>query len=115
MIDAGKLRHRVTFLHPGPKDAAGGAGPDVEGASTWAEIAFVTGREVYQGAAFTSSVTHRVTMRWRPGVRTSQKLKYKDPDGDHIYEIQYVNNVEQKRERLDLFCIEISGGGAGAC
>jgi SPP1 family predicted phage head-tail adaptor len=106
-VQAGKLRHRVTFLVPpdGCGDEAGGELPPVAGDTTWASIEFVSGFNTFNVNTFVAQATHKITMRYRAGVQPNWKISF----GDRTFEILYQDNVEARREQLDLYCVELNG------
>jgi SPP1 family predicted phage head-tail adaptor len=106
MIQAGKLRHRVTFLvPPAGCDEAGGELPYVEGDITWAAIEFVSGTNTYNVNTFVAQATHKITMRYRAGVQPNWKIRF----GSREFKILYPDNVQGRNIALDLYCVELNG------
>jgi SPP1 family predicted phage head-tail adaptor len=106
MIDAGSLDKRVTFLVPQVgTDEAGGDLPYIEGKPIWAAINLVSGRDPFSAGAFASQATHKITMRYRAGIQPNWQVKYRQ----RIFNIIYPNNLNERNEQLDLYCVEING------
>lgn len=103
----GKRRHLVTFQVPqAGKDATGGPLPFVDGATTWAWIEFVSGKNQYGGQTFVAEATHRINMRYRAGVLANWQVRF----ASTIFNILYVDNVDQAGVDLDLYCVILNGG-----
>src|SRR5258706_12569101 len=94
----GKRRHQITFLVPqAGKDATGGPLPFVDGASTWASIEFVSGKNQYGGATFVGEATHKINMRFRSGVFPNWQVGVQSKN----FKILYTDNVAQAGVGLD--------------
>lgn len=105
-MDPSRLRHRITFQVPQVgKDATGGPLPLVDGASTWAAIEFASGKNQYGGATFVAEATHKISLRFRPGVFPNWQVRFQATN----FKILYIDNVEQRSVQLDLYCVVING------
>lgn len=73
-----------------------------------AAIATVSMREVWQTAQFVQQVTHRITLRW-PGssivIAGGMRALY----GTRTFQIQSVENVQERDRVVHLMCLEING------
>jgi len=105
ILNPGDLKHRVTFLVPQGKDAAGGPLPLGPGETTWASVEFVSGKNQFSGAAFVAEATHKISMRYRAGVLPSWQVQFQGTN----FKILYIDNVLQQGVRLDLYCEVIDG------
>lgn len=114
-IEAGKLRHRITVTDPatvaGTQDEYGeiiaGANPPVVAEDIPAMIEFLAGKQVYTAATFTSQVTHRVTIRWIPGIKPQQEVNFTDPEGKkRNLQIMFIDNPDERKRMLVLSCLE---------
>jgi len=106
VINAGELRHQVTFLVPqAGKDAAGGPLPLVSGDTAWASVEFVSGKNQFGGATFVAEATHKISMRYRAGVTDSWQVQFAGTN----FKILYIDDVQQRRIRLDLYCMVLDG------
>ncbi len=90
-----RLRHRVTIeTQPRPQDVNDESEPKDDWqavATTWAEVLTLSGRQLELALQQVAQATHAVTIRWRPGVTTKQRLDWRglklnigsviDPDG----------------------------------
>jgi len=103
-IEPGKLRHRIAI--ESPTRSKNEFGEEVEGWSVLAEVRAsvepLSGRELWQAQQVAAQVSHRVQIRYRPGVEPEQRVCHR---GRHL-EISVVRNIEERNEWLELLCIE---------
>lgn len=106
---AGRLRHRITIQR---KQLA--QDPDTgEMVLAWQDLAVdepasvvpLSGREYIQSQANQSELTARITIRYFPGVNSTQRVLF---DGG-IYSIEAVLPDPTARRHLTLMCKEVSG------
>jgi len=114
-IEAGSLRDRITISDPatqsGTQDDYGevisGANPPIVASNVPAKIEFISGRNVYTSETFVSQVTHRVTLRWMPGVKPQQEINFVDQEGNtRNLQIMFIDNPDQRNLMLILNCLE---------
>ena len=107
MIAAGSLTKRVTLESPTNTPDPYGEQGQTWGAvaEVWAGIDPVSGREVELAKSYAPTVSHRVTIRYRPGVTSSMRVRY----GPRLFFINGVIDPHEAHEHLILFCTE---GGA---
>lgn len=109
MIDAGKMRHRITIQkfdgeldgYGDPLDADDAHWVDV--ANTWAAIDPVSGREFYAAEQSQSEVTHKVRLRYRPGLTTAMRIS----QGKRRFKIISIIDWEERHESLMMMCKEL--------
>lgn len=109
MIDPGKMRHRITFQtfdgtsdgYGDPLDADDAHWPDV--VTTWAAIDPISGREFYAAEQSQSEVTHKVRLRYRPGITTAMRISWQG----RKLKILSVIDWEERHESLLLMCKEL--------
>lgn len=105
MIAAGKLRHRVLFQTPvtvpgrfnEPK--AQGTQPAV---TRWCQIETLTGRELWLARQTRADVTHRLTLRYTPGLLPKMEAVYQG----RVFEILEVHDPDERRVELQVLCKE---------
>ena len=106
-INPGSLRHSVTI-----QSSSSGMGENGLPSTAWtdvlttrASISAVSGKELYAAQQVTSQVTHTVTMRWTPiTISPGMRILF----GDHICQIQTVDNVEERNRVLKLMVLAIN-------
>ena len=108
-IDPGKKRHRISIQ--APAQSANNLGPQswAQIYACWAAIETRAMREVYQ-EGFVSQVVHVICIDW-PGrkiaINASQRVVLLSSGA--VYEIQAVDNVEERNLVLRIECIQIDG------
>lgn len=106
-VRACDLRHRVALEAEAPApDGGGGQGDPWAAATTVATLrACITplrGRERLQAQQLEAGVTHRILLRYRPGVTARQRLRY----GARVFNIRAVINVEERNRWLEILAEE---------
>ena len=109
MIDAAKRRHRME-LQAFDRALDDDNQPllyDDEHWTTvarpWARIQPVSGREFYEASQSQSEVTHKIDIRYRPGVRTDMRLRL----GSRTFEIISAIDWEERHETLLIMAKEL--------
>jgi SPP1 family predicted phage head-tail adaptor len=102
----GILRRRLV-LEPATTtpDGLGGATQDYETvAALWAQVEFLSGGEHWRRGRPEQVATHRITMRWRAGVDSGQRLR----DGERLFDIRTVADPDGSRRRLICHVLEVT-------
>jgi SPP1 family predicted phage head-tail adaptor len=111
-IKAGKLRFPIQLVSRSTvQDAAGGVAPAdaVPFATVWANIEGVSQAEVYEALQMTAQVTHKVTIRYLPGVKANMDVVFSNgasPDVTRVFTIIAVVNPDERPHVLYLMCLE---------
>lgn len=111
---AGHLKHRVEVQERRGKTTSVGAadGDYVTVESRWAAIEPIQGREVFLAAQTQSRVTHRVRMRFFPGLTSRHRLVENDArqttagSKARIFNIVSVVNTDERDREHELLCVE---------
>lgn len=112
----GRLRHLVTVLidpalvNTIATNVVGEPQPNPQPAYTrWAHIEALTGREFWFANQVTSDVSHRIQMRYVPGLTEKHQIQL----GSRIFEIKVVLNPGelQGTTLMDLLCTETHTSG----
>jgi head-tail adaptor len=117
-IDPGKKRHRVSIHAQGTKqDGTGGVTPTLGLAALncYAAIETLTGRELFQDG-FVSQVVHRISIDWPRSLRVTVDMRvvvYQHA-GASVYEIQAIENVQERNLVMVLTCLEIDNAVLGS-
>lgn len=110
-MDAGLLRHRVTLQRPKrTQNPNSGALTTrwVRVATVWARVVPLSVRELLQSAAANSSVTARITIRWRADVDATMQVRH----GGKCYGIVGVlPDPDSGREWLTMTVEEVKNNG----
>jgi len=104
-MNAGKLRHRATIQQLVNTDD--GAGGSIETwqdiATVWAAIEPLRGNERYTAQQVQSTLTHKVTIRYREGIKPQMRLTYKG----RIFDIVSAIDIKELHQWLELLCSEV--------
>ena len=107
MPRAGQLRHRVTIRAPGAPvpDGYGGhtPGPPTEVATVWAAVEPLEGTERLRAMQTQADATHRVRMRYRPGLTAAMDVVHR---GRVLEVVSPPINVDERDRELVLLCRE---------
>lgn len=68
----------------------------------WARIDQLSGRELVMAQAIHAETTHRIRIRYRPGITAAMRAVY----GDRQFNVLGVTDPETAHVALDLFCSE---------
>lgn len=109
MLASGKLRTRLSIQRRAINQDASG-----EQSTSWNEIAItsgmiegLSGRELLMAQAVRADTTHRVTIRYYPGLLTNDRLVYTSPEGRlFYYNITHVVDVEMRHRVLECTVAE---------
>lgn len=104
----GELRDLVTFLTP--VTVADGQGGQTttwsEGDQVWAAVVPLSGREALSAGALQSSLSTRITVRYREGVTAQMRVR-RERDGQ-LYELTGPpRDVDARRRWLELDAVEV--------
>jgi SPP1 family predicted phage head-tail adaptor len=105
-VRSGLLRHEVTIQQPGTRvddGYGGGSVVDSDVTTVWAAIEPLAGEERFVNGQFDPSISHRVRIRYYPGIRPSWKLKY----GARVLNIKYAADVDERHREVVLMCEEL--------
>lgn len=76
----------------------------------WASIEPLSGREYFAAAQTQSEVSHKITIRYRSGIKQYYRILW----NDRIFDILSILNTNEANVELVLYCSEVTaGGGAG--
>ena len=110
MIDAGKLRHRITFKRlERVDDAAGGSATQfVDFSTVWSNVEPISTRERFQYEAAQNTVTHRITIRHLPGIADDMRIFY----GSREFHIVGIRNLHEIDALIEIVAEEVKADGA---
>lgn len=104
---AQRLRHRATVQHL--TTTRGDGGSKREGFTTWlehepCEILALSGRELIASSNEWGKVTHRITMRSRPGFLASDRVVDEADDSAVVYNVRAVLPDFKLNQYVTLMC-----------
>jgi SPP1 family predicted phage head-tail adaptor len=104
-MNAGELRHRVTFQKRGIDPATGGLTGWADYVTVWAKVEDLSGRDYFQAQMLgeASQVTSRITVRWRSDIDPHMRIKF----GNRLFDIKTILNPDGRRRLLQIMCAEL--------
>ena len=109
MIDAGKMRHRITFQKfDGTVDSGGDIRDDADAnwddfLTCWAAIDPVSGREFYVAEQSQSEITHKIRCRYHAGIKAEMRISC----DSRIFEIRSIIDWEERHESFLIMAREL--------
>lgn len=110
MIAAGRLNKRIQIQVRVPiKDEFGHTdkSPWSTIATVWAVVEPISGRQLIASEQVLAEITHKIVMRYRPGITPDHRIAM----GSRTFKIEYPINVREKNVLLELLCSEVVGHG----
>src|SRR5690625_3839937 len=104
-LNIGRLRHRIELLTPEyEQDPRSGAVTEkwVPFAKRWATVEPLRGREWFAVQQTHAEVTHRIYMRYMPGIGPEMRIRFRGRE----FDIVVPRNIEEKNEALDILATE---------
>jgi len=105
-MNAGRLNKRVWIQEPVWSAASASGEKTVSRwdnvAEVWASIEPLSGREYWAAAQAQSSVTHRVTIRYREGINQTMRVLF----GTRELYIESIIDPREAHRFLELVCVE---------
>lgn len=109
MIDPGKLKHRINIQGQSTEQDDFGA-PIKDWSSVltcWASIQAASSKEVYAASGYTSSLSHKIVIRYPSvAITSAMRVVYRD----RVYQIQAAIDPDESREELQLMCLQRDNG-----
>lgn len=104
-MQAGKLRHRITFQSKTATQDSFGEETITWGtfATVWGAVEPMTGREFLEGKGLEAEVTTRIRIRYKSGILPEMRAVY----GSHTYDVVSVIHLEERQREMHVMCREI--------
>jgi SPP1 family predicted phage head-tail adaptor len=104
VLYAGDLRHSVRIqAYRQVSDGGGGTTKEwTDYANIRAHISPIAGREVTINGQIEARLSHRVTMRWLPGLEASMRVLF----GSRPFNIRWIRNLDERNRWIELLCEE---------
>jgi SPP1 family predicted phage head-tail adaptor len=110
----GAMNRQVTFYSPGVRSATDGTtGAPQAAFSTWAALYAIAGVEIEKAQQIAQKVSHLVVIPYQLGVEENMTIQYLDNGATRIFQIEAVDDPDELRVQLKIYCFEI-GQNAGA-
>ena len=108
-MDSGKLRHKVEVqLSLDMRDEFGAISAQTweTFCYMWASIEPLAGREYFAAAQIQSEISHKITMRYKSGIKPHYRILW----NSRVFDIQSIINIREENRELILYCSEADIG-----
>lgn len=104
MLRAGLLRHKVEIQEKvTSRDSMGGEVVTWETFThCWCSIEPLSGREYFAAQQVQSTVSHKMQMRYQPGIQPFHQIKW----GERTFNIDAILNDSERNVTLTIYCTE---------
>lgn len=104
-INPGEYRHKITIEQKTHAQNDYGEEKDdwEKVLDIYAGIYPISGREFFTAETVSSEVTHKINIRYVPGIKTDMRVVF----NKRIFHIQSVINFQERNIQLQLMCKEI--------
>jgi SPP1 family predicted phage head-tail adaptor len=99
------MKHRVTLQESTiTGDSQGGFTESwADTIGLWAQITPLKGWELMRAQQLQTTITHKITIRYRTGITTAMRFLL---DGTRILQIKQVIDVDEAHAYLEILCVE---------
>jgi len=117
MINAGRLRHRITLERRADIQApTGEVAPNYETlAVVWGSIRPMNGREFFAAQQIQSDVTTKITVRYKRGIDSTVRIRARSALGqqeDDLYDIaSVIQDAHSGRAEITFMCVKRTADG----
>jgi SPP1 family predicted phage head-tail adaptor len=115
----GLMNRWVTFYNPGMAFQSGPnvgqIGPPMAAFNTWTALFAVSGAELDRAQQIAQKSTHLCLIPYQLDVEPGMTIQYLDGSDDRVFQIEFVEDPDEQRWQLKIYCFEINqnAGGAG--
>ena len=105
----GRLRHRLTLQRrTSSENAFNEASTSYTTIATvWGAVEPISGREFFAAQQTQSEITHRVTLRYMPGITADDRILWMDGGRERLFDIKSPPIDRDERHRqIELMCVE---------
>lgn len=105
-MNPGRLRHRITFMHlvKGQNEVGDDVLVERPWKTVWASVEPLKGREYFEARKIESEATHKIIIRYLPGITPDMKIDFKGRifnfEGPPI-------NPEERNKYLEIYATEV--------
>jgi SPP1 family predicted phage head-tail adaptor len=104
------MHYQVQLYSQGQRNPTDGSTmPPSFAVTTWADVRALRGVELDKAQQIAQEVEHLITIPYQPGVTENMRIDF---DG-RTFEIRYIEDQDERKFFLDLYCAEI-GQNAGS-
>jgi SPP1 family predicted phage head-tail adaptor len=101
----GSLRHRLLLQHPQTHIKDGGGHETIwqDDCTIWAKIMPLRGKEIFYAMGAQNKMTHRITLRYRAGIKPQMRFVYKE----RVFKIVALVNENESDRYMTAYCDEV--------
>jgi SPP1 family predicted phage head-tail adaptor len=109
------MNRRVTFYSPGVRSKIDGTtGPPQAAFECWAALYAVAGAEIDRAQQIAQKVSHLVVINYQLGVKGNMTIQYLDAGITRTFQIAAIDDPDEQRWQLKVYCFEIGQNAGGA-
>ena len=112
MVGPSAMNKQVTFYSPPIRNTDGSQGAAAASFSTWAAIYAIAGAEIDRAQQIAQKVSHVVLIPYQSGVQENMTIQYLDGGQARNFQIVTVDDPDEQRWWLKVYCFEL-GQNAG--
>jgi SPP1 family predicted phage head-tail adaptor len=114
-VSIGALNRQITFCTPGVRSAADNSmGSPSAAFSCWAALFALAGAELEKAQQIAQRVSHLVVINYALGVEENMTIQYIDGGNTRNFQIEAVEDADEQRVQLKIYCFEIGQNAGGA-
>jgi SPP1 family predicted phage head-tail adaptor len=104
-VSAGSMTERVALLTASQSKDADGEFVQAHElvATVWGRVDALTSKYIEKPESVTTEATHKVTIRWMPGITSANLVQLSD---GRIFDIQAALDPDERKVNLALYCYE---------
>lgn len=103
-MEAGLMRHRITLQSlDDEQNELGEPGAWSDGATLWASVSPVSGREFMMAGQEHAEVSHKITIRYNRTVRPCMRVRL----GARVFDILHIIDPQERHSEMTLMCREV--------
>lgn len=107
-MNAGRLRHKISIIKETTEQNSYGEPTqsyDYVYQGLYASVDPILGREYFAAKTENSEITHRVKLRYKPGIKPNMMVQF----GNRYFDIKSSIDYQERHVELQLMCIERVG------
>lgn len=115
-VNAAAMNKQLTFCSPGAINSTTGAtGPPSAAFSTWGALFAVAGTEIDRAQQIAQKVSHVAVIPYSLNVAENMTIQYIDGGSTRTFQIAAIDDDDEQRWMLKVYCFEINqnAGEAG--
>jgi len=114
-VALGALNRQITFYSPAVRSPVDNSmGAPSAAFSCWAALYALAGDELDKAQQIAQRVTHLVVIQYAQGAAENMTIQYLDAGGERNFQIAAIEDPDELRVQLKIYCFEIGSNAGGA-